>query len=164
MPTSTAQGGPPRRKFTLDIFKKFAKSRKITNFERFAYGPTRPSLRLWKQHKLQNFFLDVPICIKILCFVLFLKLSFYFAQTVRIFLILFFSKIPPFINSYVILHHQKKIPTHKTILSLTCRSKHQNKKMRKGLESKALQHDPFSFYFFSDSYRKSPRKDLSESI
>jgi hypothetical protein len=27
-------------------FKKIYKSRKITNFERFAYGPTKPSLRL----------------------------------------------------------------------------------------------------------------------
>ncbi len=37
-----------RRKFTLDIFEKFTKSRKIKNFGRFAYGPTRPSLRLWQ--------------------------------------------------------------------------------------------------------------------
>jgi hypothetical protein len=43
----TAKGGPPKIKFTLDIFNNLAKSRKITNFGRFAYGPTRPSLRLW---------------------------------------------------------------------------------------------------------------------
>ncbi len=42
----TAEGGPPRGKFTLDIFEKLLKSKKITNFGRFAYGPTRTSLRL----------------------------------------------------------------------------------------------------------------------
>jgi hypothetical protein len=35
------KGAHQRRKFTLDIFEKFTKSRKITNFGRFSYGPMR---------------------------------------------------------------------------------------------------------------------------
>jgi hypothetical protein len=40
--------GPPERKFTVDIFKELAKSRKVTKFGNFAYGPTRSSLQLWE--------------------------------------------------------------------------------------------------------------------
>ncbi len=43
----TAERGPPKAKNYTRYLKKIAKSGKITNFGRFAYGPTRPSLRLW---------------------------------------------------------------------------------------------------------------------
>jgi hypothetical protein len=39
-------GAHQRRKFTLNIFERFTKSRKITNFGRSVYGLTGPSLRL----------------------------------------------------------------------------------------------------------------------
>jgi hypothetical protein len=41
-----SKGARQRRKFTLDIFFKIAKNRKITKFGLFAYGSTKPSLRL----------------------------------------------------------------------------------------------------------------------
>jgi hypothetical protein len=45
-----AQGGPPQKKIYTRFFKKMPKVEKIANFGCFAYGPTRPSLRLrkWK--------------------------------------------------------------------------------------------------------------------
>jgi hypothetical protein len=43
---TTAQGAHQRKKVTLDISENFVKSRKITNFGRFAYGLTRHSLWL----------------------------------------------------------------------------------------------------------------------
>jgi hypothetical protein len=46
-----AQGGPPKEKIHTRYYKIIAKSRKNANFGSFAYGPTRPSLRLCKLHK-----------------------------------------------------------------------------------------------------------------
>ncbi len=42
----TAKGDPPKEKIYTRDFWKGAKIRKITNFGRFAYGPTGPSLQL----------------------------------------------------------------------------------------------------------------------
>ncbi len=42
----TAKRGPPKDKIHTRYFWNLPKTGKITNFGRFAYGPTRPSLRL----------------------------------------------------------------------------------------------------------------------
>jgi hypothetical protein len=52
----TAEGGPSEEKIYTRYLKKMAKIRNITNFGRFAYGPTRPSLRLWQNG---NFLRDI---------------------------------------------------------------------------------------------------------